>query len=92
MISSRYFVVKYISWEVNNSMMVKFWRDSWNGALPLIKTNLSQDFLSHSERLWGCHLVDFVSAVCLFSRKVIWKDPDELPVSDKISKDCLKYF
>ena len=27
--------------------------------------------------------MDFVSAVCLFAKKVIWKDPDELPIIDQ---------
>ena len=34
-----------------------------------------------TESLWSYYLVDFISAICLFSRKVIWKDLGDLPVS-----------
>ena len=34
--------------------------------------------------------MDFVLAICLFSRKEIWKDLDELPVTDQDKKIFLE--
>ena len=51
MMSSRDVVVEYVSWEVNNGVKDKFWRDSWKGAPLVIKSNLSQDLVTHSKRV-----------------------------------------
>ena len=79
-----------VSWELNNGEKVKFWRDSWNGAPPLIKSVSVEHMVASSESIWGSYLVDFISAICLFSRRVIWEDPGELPIipqdRDRLSK------
>lgn len=81
MITSRDIVTHYISWEVNSGTQIKFWRDSWNGSPPFFNLDLTNIIVTHSENSWGKYLIDFVLAICLFSKKVIWKDPCELLIS-----------
>ena len=70
-----------LSWEVNSSVKVKFWRDSWNGSPPLLKPCPMDIFIVSLENSQDKYLIDYVSIVCLFSKKVISKDPGELTIS-----------
>ena len=77
----RKIIVDYISWEVNNGASINFWKDSWNGQIPLYKCGISLHIIEVSEHHWGTQLYQYVENVCELSGKVIWKDPVALPLS-----------
>ena len=81
MTASRNIVVNYISWEVNDGTKVNFWRDSWNGQIPLSNNLISLNIIEVSELHWGTQLYQYVAYVCELSGKVFWKDPTVLPLS-----------
>ena len=78
MMTSRDIVTQYITWDVNNGDRASFWRDCWSGLPPLIHATSLDDIIASFEVIWGKSLVDYVYAVCLFSRMVIHKDPNPL--------------
>ena len=80
MIASRDIVLKYISWELNCGDKINFWGDSWNGHPPLNIVLNIQNIISVTEAKWGNLVIHFMDATCIFSRKVIWKDPNQLPL------------
>ncbi len=81
MMASRDIATQYITWEVNSGDRASFWPDSWSALPPLIHATSLDDIVASSEEIWGKSLVDYDSRVCLFSKSVIWKDLDELPIS-----------
>ena len=83
MTASRNIVVNYVSWEVNDGTKVKFWRDSWNGQIPISNNLISLNIIEMLELHWGTQLYQYVSYVCELSGKVLWKDPAVLPLSSQ---------
>ena len=58
-----------------------FWKDSWNGQIPLSNSGISLNIIEVSEHHWGSQLNQYVAYVCEFLGKVFWKDPAVLPLS-----------
>ena len=73
-------MVNYVSWEVNDGSKVNFWRDSWNGQIPLSNNLISLNML---ELHWGTQLYQYVAYVCELLGKVFWKDLAVLPLSSQ---------
>ena len=46
-------VVNYVSWKFNDGTKVNFWRDSWNGQIPLSNDLISLNIIEVSELHWG---------------------------------------
>lgn len=80
-------VSNYVTWEVHDGIRVSFWWDFWNGQPPFSNSPNINDVMRISIDCWGSKLVDYVDAVKLFSGKVLWKDPSELPL-DNQQKAC----
>lgn len=67
--------------------MVRFWRDSSNGQIPLSNCSISTNIIKVFELHWDTQLDQFINNVCEFSRKVFWKNSKLLPLtSQKINQ------
>lgn len=80
MMDSRNLISKYVSWEINNGLSANLWTDSWCGYPPIAQLDNMANIMDIAISHWGIKLSDYVSAVEIFSRKIIWKDPTLLPI------------
>ena len=92
MIASRDIVLKHISWELNCGNKINFWGDSWNGHPPLNTMPNIQNIVSVIEAEWSNLVIHFMDAICIFSRKVIWKDLDQFPLDPQCKQQLQSIF
>lgn len=99
MISSRYVVTTFLSWQVHNKFTVLFWKDSWNGFPPLCSVSSLDQVMHVASTFWGDLLINYVDHVDLITHQAIWKDPNILPIDLSTAKElsdilatCLIYL
>ena len=75
MMSSKDIVCNYVTWEFHSGEKVKFWEDSWNGFPPLCRQEKLDEARQVLKAEWGSSFWDYVLAIEIHSRRVLWKEP-----------------
>ncbi|XP_057828398.2 uncharacterized protein LOC131039625 [Cryptomeria japonica] len=85
MLSSRDVVTQFITWQIHNGESTNFRFDSWNGFPTLAQVPQLQLVIPIFIQKWGHKLINYVSGVALYSKKVIWKDID-IDIKDSLRR------
>lgn len=75
MMSSKDIFCIYVTWEIHSGEKVKFWEDSWNGFPPLCRQEKLDEAYQVLKAEWGSSFWDYVLAIEIHSRRVLWKEP-----------------
>ncbi|GLJ15270.1 hypothetical protein SUGI_0249820 [Cryptomeria japonica] len=80
---SRHIITNHISWKIGNGRKARFWHNSWNGHVEVIKVLGAQEWIHLAERECGEFVVDYIEEFPLGSGLFRWKIPNK----DYISLD-----
>lgn len=91
-IKSHHITTSSISWEVHDDESVDFWLDSWNSLPPLSSIHPFLQIWEIACSHWGSKLVNYVSAISMFSGLVLWHDFSLLPIDPQSASDTNSFL
>ncbi|GLJ07336.1 hypothetical protein SUGI_0064710 [Cryptomeria japonica] len=87
---SRSIITEHLTWKIGNGGKAKFWRDSWNGDIPLVEEIDDTVWVNEVDAVVGSYVADYIMEGQRESEWIEWKLVGEWKMEKNVElKDIL---